>query len=63
MQRRHTIDRVAAHTRQVRHAHGAVAAFINQRQTLHSALVPGIALPYVVQEAPVDLVDNLQMSR
>ena len=40
-----------------------LAGLVDQRHPRHARLVAGIALPHLVQEAAVDLVDDLQVAR
>ena len=63
MQRRDAIDRMAADTRQVRHAHVTLAALLDQRQPLDALLVTEECHAYLVEETRIDLVDDLEQTR
>ena len=58
----HAIDVVAAHHRQVGHAHPALRALLNQGNALQDLGIAGIANPGHAQEAGVDLVDDLKLA-
>ena len=57
VQGRDPVDRVAAHARQMRHAHVSAAVFVDQRQAPEQLIVSRKSLPHIVQEAAVDLVE------
>ena len=59
----HAVDRMTADRRQVCHAHVPRPGFIDQRQSSRQVVVIGKSLPDALQEAMVDLVDDLQVSR
>ena len=63
VQRRHAIDGMAAHAGQVRHAHIALAALVDQRHARQALLIAQEADAHGVEEARIDLVDDLQVSR
>ncbi len=63
MQGRDTIDRVASHAREVRHAHIARSALVDQRHARDPLVISEEAQPYFVQETRVDFVHDLQMPR
>ena len=63
VQRRDAVDRVAADAREVRHAHVALAALVDERQPLQLRVVAGETAPHLVEEAAVDLVDDLEVTR
>src|SRR5688572_8129665 len=44
----------------MRHAHALVAALVDDREARSARGVSGIRAPYLVQEPPVDLVDDLE---
>ena len=58
----HAVDVVAAHHRQVGHAHPPLRALLNQGNALQNMGIAGIANPGHAQEAGVDLVDDLQLA-
>ena len=63
VQRGDAVDGVAADGREVRHAHVLVAGLVDQRHPRDARVVAGIALPHLVEEAAVDLVDDLEVAR
>ena len=63
MKSRDPVDRVAAHARQMRHAHVSAAVFVDQREAPRQLLVSRKPLPHVVQEAAVDLINDLEVPR
>ncbi len=63
MKRRHPVDRMAADRGEVRHAHVAIAGLVEERQAAQQPVVPGEPRSHGVEEAPVDLVDDLQVPR
>ena len=63
MERRHTIDRMAADARQVSHAHVPRPGLVDQGQARDARLVPGVARAHLVEEAAVDLVHDLEVAR
>ena len=63
VQRGDAVDGMAADGRQVRHADAPVAGLVDQRHPRHARFVAGMALPHFIQEAAVDLVDDLQRAR
>ena len=63
VQRGHAVDGMAADAGQMRHAHILLAALVDERQPRQTLVVPGKAHPHLVQKAPVDLVDDLQVPR
>ncbi|MNL68209.1 hypothetical protein D3C87_1929020 [compost metagenome] len=54
---------MAAHTRQVGHAHLPFAVLIDQRQPRQARFVAVEADPHLVQQARVDFQDDLEMAR
>ncbi len=63
VQRRHTVDRVAADGGQVRHPHALAVVLADERHPRDPVLVAGEPRPHLVEEAVVDLVDDLQVPR
>ena len=63
MQRGDAVDAVAADDGEVRHAHALLAVLVDERHAANAGLVAGERLLHLVEEAPVDLVDDLQVSR
>ncbi|SHW51777.1 Uncharacterised protein [Mycobacteroides abscessus subsp. abscessus] len=61
MQRGNTVDGVAAHGGQMRHPHALAAILADERHAAHAGLVTGEVRTHLVEEAPVDLVDDLQV--
>ncbi len=57
------VHRVAADAGEMRHAHVALAALVDQRQGRDLLLVAEAMQPHLVQEARVDLVDDLEVAR
>ena len=57
------VGAVRADDGQVRHAHLPHRRLLDQAHALRRGLVAGIARLHVVEEAAVDLVDDLQMAR
>ena len=55
------IHMVCADGGQVGHAHGLAAVFINDRKLALDGVVSWIAQAYLLQEAAVDLVDQLEV--
>ena len=62
VQRRDPVDRVAADARQVRHAHALVPGLVDDREPPRQLIVAGMTLPHVIEEATVDLVNDLEMA-
>ena len=60
---RDAVDRVAADAREIRHAHVARPAFIDEREPREPRVVAGKSGAHFVEEAPVDLEDDLEMPR
>ena len=63
MQRRHTVDRMATHDREVRHAYTTIALLVDQRKTRDHPRIVREALGGIVQQFPVDAVDDLHVPR
>ena len=63
MQCRHAVDLVAAHHRQMRHAHPALALLINQRQARQKAVVAGAVQGGHFQKFLVDAENDFKMAR
>ena len=63
MQRGNAVDRVAADGREVGHAHALLARLVDQRQARDARVVAGVRAPDLVEEAAVDLVDDLERPR
>ena len=63
VQRRHAVDGMAADDAQVRHAHLFWIPFLDERHPLQTPVVAGPDGGDVCQEAPIDLVDDLQVPR
>jgi hypothetical protein len=66
VQRRHAVDLVRRQHRQAGHAHAALAVvgtLVDQRQAAHDVFVAGKAGPDLLEEAPVDLVDDFHVAR
>ena len=59
----HPVHLVAAHHRQVGHAHLALAPFLDQGEALQQLRLPRVADPHHAQEAGVDLVDDRELAR
>ena len=62
MHRRDPIDGVAADGGQISHADVLVAVLADDRHPTHPRLITGKLGPYLIEEATVDLVDDLQVS-
>ena len=60
MDRGDAVGAVRADDRQVGHAHLVARALLDQAHARDAGLVAGIAVPDVVEEAAVDLVDDLE---
>ena len=60
---RHAVDVVAADGGEIGHAHVALAALVNERHPRHAGVVAGEPGADLVEEAPVDFVDDLQVAR
>ena len=60
---RDAVDRVAADAREVRHAHVARPAFIDEREPREPRVVAGKSGAHFVEEAAVDFEDDLEMPR
>ena len=58
----YTVDVVCADCGQVSHAYRFTALFINDRELALDRVVAGIAQSHLLEEAPVDLVDQLEMA-
>ena len=58
----HPVHLVAAHHRQVGHAHLALATFLDQGEALQQLGLTRIADPHQAQETGVDLVDDLELA-
>ena len=63
MELRDAVDRVAADAREMRHAHVARPAFINEREPREPRVVAGECGAHFVEEAAVNLEDDLEMPR
>ena len=63
MDRRNAIGAVRADDRQICHTDLVLRPLLDQADALDAALVARKAAPHVVEEAPVDLVDDLKLSR
>jgi len=61
MQVGHAVDRVTAHTGEMRHAHVTLAAFVDERQARNARVVAEEAHACFVEKARVDLEDDLEM--
>ena len=59
----HAVDVVGAHGGEVRHAHGLLALFINDRELAQDGVIAGVLQPHLLQEAAIDLKDQFQMAR
>ena len=59
----HAVGAVRADDGQVGHAHLAGRRLLDEAHPLHAVLVARIALLHVVEEAAIDLVDDLQQPR
>ena len=57
------VDRVAADAREMRHAHVARPAFVDEREPREPRVVAGKGGAHFVEEAAVDLEDDLEMPR
>ena len=57
------VDRVAADAGEMRHAHVAWPAFVDEREPRESRVVAGKSGAHFVEEAAVDLEDDLEMPR
>ncbi len=57
------VDGMAADTGEVRHAHVALAAFVDDGHAGDARLVAEIANPHLVEEVRVDFIDDLQQPR
>ncbi len=62
MQRRDAIDRVTSDAGQVRHSYALASLFVDDRQPSDQLIVSWMAEADEVQESPVDLVNDFQMS-
>ena len=62
MDRGHSIGAVRADNRQVRHSDLALITLFDQAHALNPPLVSREARANIVEQAPVNLVDNLQMT-
>ena len=63
MDRRDAVGAVRADDRQIGHADLVLRPLLDQAHALDAGLVAGKAAPHVVEEAPVDLVDDLELPR
>ncbi len=63
VQRGDAVDGVAADAGEVRHAHVLLAGLVDQRQPADALFVAGERHAHLVEEARVDLVDDLQVPR
>src|SRR5262249_10848935 len=63
MNRRNAIGAVRTDDGQIGHANFALGAFLDQADAGYAGLVARETSPDVVQQPPVDLVDNLQVTR
>ncbi len=61
--RRHAVDLVAADDGQIRHAHAALARFVDQREPAQELHVAGSLLRGKVEEVLIDAQDDLQVAR
>ncbi len=59
----HAVDRVARDDREVRHAHLAPAALVDERHAAAALVVAGPARRDLVEEGTIDEVDDLQVAR
>ena len=59
----HAIGAVRADDGQIGHAHLALAAFVDEAYPRRPPLIAGKALMHRLHQAPVDLVDDLQLAR
>ena len=62
MQGRHTVDVVGGHGCQVGHAHRLAALLVDNRNLAQNLLITWVFQAHLLQEAAVDLVDQLQMA-
>ena len=62
MEGRDPIDCMAAHARKVCHAYIFAPRFVDQRKSPKQLIVVGIAQLNFLEEASIDLVDDLQMA-
>ena len=63
MNRRHTVGAMRADDRQIGHANLALGAFLDQAHALNASFIAGKARSNLIEQAAVDLVDDLQMTR
>ena len=63
VQLRDAIDPMTADDREMRHAHAAIAAVVDDRQAPQPLLISGVTLFDRLQEVAVDQIDDLQMPR
>ena len=63
VQRGDAVDRVAAHRGEMGHADALLAGLADERHACRAGLVAREALAHLVEEARVDLVDDLEVSR
>ena len=63
MQPGHAVDAVRADDRQRRHLHAPLAQFLDERDASHQLFFARKMRAHVLQEARIDLVDDLQMTR
>ena len=63
VQRRHAVDGMTADAREVRHAHVALAGFVDERQARDALLVAEERHAHLIEVTRVDLVDDLEDAR
>ncbi len=63
METGYAIDRMAAHQRQMRHAHLSLGALFDQREALYPLHVAGPGDSHLLQKAFVNFINNLEMPR
>ena len=63
MQGRDTIDRVAADACKMRHAHMALAGFVDEGHALDALFIAEKANAHLLEEMRVDFINDLQDSR
>ena len=59
----HAVDRVAADDRQMRHAYLLTRVLFDERHAPEARLIARVADGHLVQKPPIDLVNNLQVTR
>jgi hypothetical protein len=63
MQLRDAIDRVAADAREMSHSNGTLAVLVDERHARDASFVTEEAHAHDIEEASIDLVDDLEVSR